>query len=76
MMENLRTLTTIKGYEFHCIKSINDKTETNKTPSSEILVAFPERKGSKKYITYLGLVEASSSGSLANMELIKMPTSI
>jgi hypothetical protein len=61
---------------FIASRALMTKQKQIKTPSSEILVAFPERKGSKKYITYLGLVEASSSGSLANMELIKMPTSI
>jgi hypothetical protein len=43
-------------------------------PSSEILVAMPEKKGSKKFKTYLGLVDSGSSGSLVSKELGNMPT--
>jgi hypothetical protein len=34
------------------------------TQSSEILIAMPDKKGSKKYTTYLGLVDPGSLGSL------------
>jgi hypothetical protein len=40
-------------------------------PSSEILITIPENKGSKKYTTYLGLVDSGSSGSLVNKELVE-----
>jgi hypothetical protein len=32
---------------------------------------MPEKKGSKKYTTYLGLVDSGSSGSLVNKELVE-----
>jgi hypothetical protein len=40
-------------------------------PSSEILIAIPNKKGSKKYTTYLGLVDSGSSGSLVNTEIVQ-----
>jgi hypothetical protein len=40
-------------------------------PSAEILVAMPEKKCSKKYKTYLGLVDSGSSGSLISKELVE-----
>jgi hypothetical protein len=43
----------------------------NKMPSSEILIAIPNKKGSKKYTTYLGLVDSGSSGSLVNTEIVQ-----
>jgi len=58
--------------EYHCIHGRNHskKSEEEKTPSSEILIAVPNKKGSKKYTTYLGLVDSGSSGSLVNKEII------
>ena len=32
---------------------------------------MPDRKGSKKYTTYLGLVDSGASGSLVNKELVQ-----
>jgi hypothetical protein len=46
---------------------VDDKS----VPSSEILVAMPEKKGSKKYKTYLSLVDSGSSGSLVSKELVE-----
>ena len=46
-------------------------SEEEKTPSSEILIAAPNKKGSKKYTTYLGLVDSGSLGSLVNKEIIE-----
>jgi hypothetical protein len=40
-------------------------------PSSEILIAMPESKGSKKYKVYLGLVDSGSSCSLVNKEIVE-----
>ncbi len=40
-------------------------------PSSEILIAIPNKKGSKKFTMYLGLVDSGSSGSLVNKEIVK-----
>jgi hypothetical protein len=34
-------------------------------------VAISEKKGSRKYNTYLGLIDSGSSGSLINKELIE-----
>jgi hypothetical protein len=47
--------------EFHCITD-RLKRENKGTPSSEILVAIPEKKGSKKYNTYLSLVDSGWMG--------------
>jgi len=52
-------------------KEKGEKTEEKLVPSSEVLVAIPEKKGSKKYKTYLGLVDSGSSGSLINKELVE-----
>ncbi len=46
----------------------NKKNEEERAPSSEILIAMPDKKGSKKYTTYLGLVD---SGSLVNKEIVE-----
>ena len=55
--------------EYHCIQ---DHSKMPKfTPSSEILIAMPDKKGSKRYTTYLGLVDSGASGSLVNKELVK-----
>ncbi len=51
--------------------SDKNKRNENKTPSSEILVAKPDKKGSKKYTTYLGLIDSGASGSLLNKELVE-----
>jgi len=52
-------------HKFHCIKARKESVTgaMNKTPSSEILIAIPNKKCSKKYTTYLGLVDSGSSGS-------------
>jgi hypothetical protein len=48
-----------------------DNNENSIDPSSEILIAIPESKGSKKYKTYLGLIDSGSSGSLVNKEIVE-----
>jgi hypothetical protein len=61
-----------ESYEYNCIvekKSEQEKKE--ETPSSEVLIALPNDKGSKKYITYLGLIDSGSSGSLLSNSIIK-----
>jgi len=57
-------------HEFH---NINDASTVamSTTPSSELLIAIPTKKGSKSYTTYLGLVDSGASGSLVNKELIE-----
>jgi hypothetical protein len=59
--------------KYHYINHHSDKNKRNenKTPSSEILVAKPDKKGSKKYTTYLGLIDSGASGSLVNKELVE-----
>jgi hypothetical protein len=57
--------------EFYVIHSKREKAEEKTVPSSEILIAMPEKKGSKKFKTYLGLVDSGSSGSLVNEQLAK-----
>jgi hypothetical protein len=57
-------------YEYHYISHQN-KNDEYKIPSSEILVAMPAKKASKKYTTYLGLNDSGASGSLMNKELIE-----
>jgi hypothetical protein len=59
--------------EYHYINchSDNNKSNERKTPSSEILIAIPAKKGSKKYTTYLGLIDSGASGSLVNKELVE-----
>jgi hypothetical protein len=32
---------------------------------------MPDKKGSKKFTTYLGLVDSGSSGSLVNKEMVE-----
>ena len=61
-----------ESYEYNCIaekKSEQEKKEG--TPSSEVLIALPNDKGSKKYITYLGLIDSGSSGLLLSSSIIK-----
>ena len=53
--------------EYHQIS--NNAAST--IPSAEILIAIPENKGSKKYKTYLGLVDSGSSGSLVNKGIVE-----
>ncbi len=48
-----------------------EKSEEKSVPSSEILVTMPEKKGSKKFKTYLGLVDSGSSSSLVSKELVE-----
>jgi hypothetical protein len=57
--------------EYHCIHGRNEKNEEEKMPSAEILIAIPNKKGSKKYTTYLGLMDSGSSGSLVNKEIVE-----
>jgi hypothetical protein len=40
-------------------------------PSAKILVAIPEKKGSRKSKTYLGLVNSGSSGLLVSKEFME-----
>jgi hypothetical protein len=54
-------------YESNCLITVNDK----QTPSSEILVAIPRDKGSKKYKTFLGLTDTGSSSSLLNKNIVE-----
>jgi hypothetical protein len=60
-------------HEIYCVnlRSNNNKNDKKKVPSSEILVAIPDNKGSKKYTTYLGLIDSGSSGSLVNKDLVE-----
>jgi len=62
--------SNVSEHEFH---TINDASAvaTSTTPSSELLIAIPTKKGSKSYTTYLGLVDSGASGSLVNKELIE-----
>jgi len=53
--------------EYHQIN--NNVVST--VPSSEILLAMPNAKGSKKYTTYLRLIDSGSSGSLVNKEIVE-----
>jgi hypothetical protein len=46
--------------------------DQKKVPSSEILIAIPAKKGSKKYTTYLGLVDSGASASLVSKDLVEM----
>jgi hypothetical protein len=55
-------------YEINCISGQKEKENT---PSSEILIALPKSKNSKKYTTYLGLIDSGSSGSLLSSSIIK-----
>jgi hypothetical protein len=54
--------------EYHCLEN---KENTPSTPSSEILIAIPDTTTSRKYTTYLGLVDSGSSGSLINKNIVK-----
>ena len=50
------------------------KEETKKVkvvPSTKILVAIPEKKGSRKSKTYLGLVNSGFSGLLVSKEFME-----
>jgi hypothetical protein len=63
--------STSSNDEFNWITDRANNEENKTIPSSEILVSIPEKKGSKKYITYLGLVNSGSSGLLINKNLIE-----
>jgi hypothetical protein len=54
-------------YESNCLITDNDKL----TPSSEILVTIPRDKGSKKYKTFLGLIDIGSSSSLLRKAVVE-----
>jgi hypothetical protein len=54
-------------YEYNGINEQKLKQDNSgNTPSSEILIALPNAANSKKYTTYLGLIDSGSSGSLLN----------
>jgi hypothetical protein len=58
-------------YEYNCItQQSSDQVKGESTPSSEILIALPNTNNSKKYTTYLGLVDSGSSGSLINKDIV------
>jgi hypothetical protein len=48
-----------------------EKDNGKTTPSSEILVTIPRDKGSKKYRTFLGLIDAGSSSSLLSKTVVE-----
>jgi hypothetical protein len=54
-------------YESNFLITDNDKP----TPSSEILVIIPRDKGSKKYKTFLGLIDSGSSSSLLSKAVVE-----
>jgi hypothetical protein len=56
-------------YESNCLKTEKDNGKA--TPSSEILVTIPRDKGSKKYRTYLGLIDTGSSSSLLSKTVVE-----
>jgi len=61
-----------EGYEYNCIaKKASTKENEERTPSSEILIALPNAKNSKKYTTYLGLIDSGSSGLLLSSSIIE-----
>jgi hypothetical protein len=58
-------------YEYNCItQQSSNRVKGESTPSSEILIALPNTNSSKKYTTYLGLVDSGSSGSLINKDIV------
>ncbi len=67
------TVTQTVKNEYHCLHShMNKNTKAKeKVPSSEILIAMTDKKGSKKYTTYLGLLDSGASGLLINKELVE-----
>jgi hypothetical protein len=61
-----------EGYEHNCIaEKASTKENEECTQSSEILIALPNAENSKKYTTYLGLINSGSSGSLLSSSLIE-----
>jgi hypothetical protein len=67
-----RSSSNRESYEYNCINEKKSKQENKEqTASSEILVALPNTKNSKKYTTYLGLVDLGSSRSLLNSSIIE-----
>jgi len=67
----------VKSYKYNCINEKKSEREnTEQTPSSEILVNLPNTKNSKKYTTYIGLVDSGSSGSLLNSSIIENDFSV
>jgi hypothetical protein len=52
-------------------RRVHTKENEEHTQSSEILIALPNAKNSKKYTTYLGLIDSGSSGSLLSSSLIE-----
>jgi len=60
------------SHEYNAIQKNQEKEEKTQVPSSEILFAMPAKKGSKKYTTYLELINLGDSGSLVNKELVEL----
>jgi len=56
-------------YEYNGITKQKNKERSENTPSSEILMALPNANNSKKYTTYLGLVDSGSSGSFISKDI-------
>ncbi len=52
-------------------RRVHTKENEEHTQSSEILIALPNAENSKKYTTYLGLINSGSSGSLLSSSLIE-----
>jgi len=67
---NSQTRATDSDYEYHMISSQKEKSKSfEPTPSSGFLIALPDANNSRKYTTYLGLVDSGSSKSLMNKKL-------
>jgi hypothetical protein len=67
---NSQTRSTDSEYEYHGI-SEREEMKDKFIPSSEILVALPDAEHSRKYTTYLGLIDSGSSGSLINTDIVQ-----
>lgn len=59
--------------EYKCIsdRSGYDTIDKEKTLSSEMLLAIPNKRESRKYTTYLGRVDQGSSGSIINKKIVE-----
>jgi hypothetical protein len=67
---NSQTRSTDSEYEYHGI-SEHEEIKDKFIPSSEILVALPDVEHSRKYTTYIGLIDSGSSGSLINSDIVQ-----
>jgi hypothetical protein len=63
---------TVNRYTIVFFQYSDDKVEKEKTPSSEVLLLIPDKKGSKKLTTYPGLVDSGSFGSLINKAIVAL----